>query len=127
MTDSSICMRAGLPLYQSIPLIRLGNSLRKSWASGGRLTGGSTVLTALIRSNACEVVQLSMVLDEPFATQNVSTDEQLPLVTVARNFPHRVSGLSDMYGYTLALVSTSCGFDLRPSKSLLLKIFTVAP
>lgn len=32
-----------------------------------------------------------------------------------------------MYGYTLAFVSTSCGFDLRPSKSLLHKIFTVAP
>ena len=68
-----------------------------------------------------------MELDEPFATWNVSTDEQLPLVTVARNFPQRVSGLSDMYGNTLALVSTSCGFDLRPSKSLLLRIFTVAP
>ena len=48
-------------------------------------------------------------------------------MTLARKFPHRVSGLSDMYGYTLALVSASCGFDLRPSKSLLLKVFTVAP
>ena len=61
-------MRAGSPLYLPIPLVRLGNSLRKPGASGGRLTGGSTVLTALIRFNACEVVQLSMELDEPFAT-----------------------------------------------------------
>ena len=42
-----------LSLYLPIPLVRLGNSLRKSGASGGRLTGGSTVLTALIRFNAC--------------------------------------------------------------------------
>ena len=68
LTDSSTCMRAGSPLYLPIPLVRLGNSLRKSGASGGRLPGGSTVLTALIRFNVCEVVQLSMELDEPFAT-----------------------------------------------------------
>ena len=60
LTDLSTCMRTSSPLYSPIPLSRLEKSLRKSGTAGGRSAGGcSTALTALMRFNFCDVIQLS--------------------------------------------------------------------
>ena len=93
LIDSSTCMRTGSPFYSPIPLVRLGESSRKSGAPGGRLT-------ALIRFNFWDVVQLSIE----------------PLAMLAWSLSHRLSGSADMYGYTLTL-----GPGFRLSKSLLLR------
>ena len=68
LTNSSTCMRTGSPLYSPIPLSKRGNSLRKSGTPGGKFAGGcSTVLTALMRFNFCDVIQLRMDPEEPSA------------------------------------------------------------
>ena len=53
-----------------------GKSLRRSGTPGGKCAGCSRVLTALMRFNFCDVVQLRMDPEEPSATYNVSSDER---------------------------------------------------
>ena len=66
LTDSSMCMRIGSPLYSPIPLSKQGKSLRKSGTPSGKFVQGClTVLTALMTFNFCDVIQLRMDPEEP--------------------------------------------------------------